>query len=177
MIVAAGAWTSQLLPFVQDQLTVLRKQQHWYQLDRVDHKAINDFPVFVAEQSDGGVYYGVPEIDYLGMKVCRHSGGQSIDDPTDIDRSLDDEELAAVESFMDNRLVFGRKRLVHHSICPYTMSLDGHFVVDRSPQHDNVVFAAGLSGHGFKMTPVIGKYLVEMLDGTTRDEFEFLGLR
>ncbi len=176
LVVAAGACSTEFLPFLRSQLTVVRKQQHWYQLDRVDQKAINDFPVFLIDQPNGELYYGVPEIDYLGMKICRHSGGHAVDDPTNIDRSLDAEELAAVESMMDERLVFGRKRLVHHSICPYTMSADGHFLVDRVPEHENVVFAAGLSGHGFKMTPVIGNYLVELLEGNARPEFEFLQL-
>jgi len=177
LIVAAGAWTSELLPFLRDQLKVLRKQQHWYQFDRVDQKQVNDFPVFLFEEPDGELFYGVPEIDYLGMKVCRHSGGESISDPTALDRSLDDGELSAVESFMDQRMHFGRKRLVHHSACMYTKSLDEHFVVDRVPDHDNVAFAAGLSGHGFKMAPVIGKYLVDMLAGEQRSEFDFLRMR
>jgi len=158
-------------------LKVLRKQQHWYQLDRVDQKQVNDFPVFLFEEPDGELFYGVPEIDYLGMKVCRHSSGEAISDPTALDRSLDDGELAAVESFMDQRMHFGRKRLVHHSTCMYTKSPDEHFVVDRVPDHDNVAFAAGLSGHGFKMAPVIGKYLVDMLAGEQRSEFDFLRVR
>ena len=177
LIITAGAWSSQLLPFLSDRLTVVRKQQHWYQLDRVDQKQVNDFPVFLFEEPDGQLFYGVPEMDYLGMKVCRHSGGQAITDPTTMDRSLDAEELAAVESFMDERLIFGRKRLVHHSACMYTMSPDSHFIVDQVPDHSNIVFAAGLSGHGFKMTPAIGKYLIDLLDGKPRSEFEFLRLR
>jgi glycine/D-amino acid oxidase-like deaminating enzyme len=177
LIVAAGAWSTDLLPFLRGELTVLRKQQHWYQLDRVDQKQVNDFPVFMFEEPGGGLFYGVPEIDYLGMKVCRYSGGQPIVDPTTIDRTLDPEELSAVESFMDQRMIFNRKRLVHHSTCMYTMSPDGNFIVDRVPKHDNVVFAAGLSGHGFKLAPVIGKYLVDCLAGERKPEFDFLRLR
>ena len=177
LIVTAGSWSAELLPFLRDELTVLRKQQHWYQIDRVDQKQVNDFPVFVFEEPEGELFYGLPEIDYLGMKVCRHSGGQSIVDPTTMDRSLDEEEASAVESFMDRRMHFGRKRMVHHSTCMYTMSPDGHFIVDRVPDHDNVVFAAGLSGHGFKLAPVIGKYLVDCLAGEQKSAFDFLRLR
>ena len=131
----------------------------------------------IRDRPNGDLFYGLPEIDYLGMKVCRHSGGQSVADPTTMDRSLDQEELSAVESFMDQRMHFGRKRMVHHSSCMYTMSPDGHFIVDRVPDHDNVVFAAGLSGHGFKLAPVIGKYLVDRLDGEQKSAFDFLRLR
>ena len=58
----------------------------------------------------------------------------------------------------------------------YTMSSDGHFIVDRVPDHDNVVFAAGLSGHGFKLAPVIGKYLVDRLAGERKSTFDLFCL-
>lgn len=177
LIVAAGAWSGQVLPIIGSPLTLFKKQQQWFQLDRVDQKRINGMPIFLFDEPDGDCFYGVPEIDYLGLKLCRHSGGQSITDPTNIDRSLDADELNSVESFMDRRMIFGRRRLVHHSICLYTMSADGHFLVDQVPEHPNVVFATGLSGHGFKLVPVIGKYLVELLQGNRRPEFDFLRLR
>ena len=55
------------------------------------------------------------------------------------------------------------------------MSPDEHFIVDRHPQHANVVFAAGLSGHGFKFAPVLGRALADLaLDGGTELPIEFL---
>ena len=41
------------------------------------------------------------------------------------------------------------------------MSPDEHFIVDRHPAYPNVVFAAGLSGHGFKFAPVLGRALAD----------------
>ena len=67
--------------------------------------------------------------------------------------------------------------LAEHQTCLYTMSPDEHFIVDRHPQEPNIVFAAGLSGHGFKFTPVLGKALAEMaLEGGTSLPIGFLGL-
>jgi glycine/D-amino acid oxidase-like deaminating enzyme len=58
------------------------------------------------------------------------------------------------------------------------MSPDEHFIVDRHPEHPHVVFAAGLSGHGFKFTPVLGQALAELaLDGSTALPIGFLALR
>jgi glycine/D-amino acid oxidase-like deaminating enzyme len=55
------------------------------------------------------------------------------------------------------------------------MSPDGHFIVDRHPEHPQVVFAAGLSGHGFKFTPVLGEALCQLaLDGKSDLPIEFL---
>ena len=57
------------------------------------------------------------------------------------------------------------------------MSPDENFIVDRHPQHANVVFAAGLSGHGFKFAPVLGRALAELaLDGGTKLPIGFLSL-
>ena len=58
------------------------------------------------------------------------------------------------------------------------MTPDGHFVVDRHPQYPQVALAAGLSGHGFKFVPVLGKILADLaLDGRTSLPIEFLSCR
>jgi glycine/D-amino acid oxidase-like deaminating enzyme len=67
-------------------------------------------------------------------------------------------------------------RVAAHAVCMYTMTPDEHFVVDRHPAHPAVAFAAGLSGHGFKMASVLGKALAELvLDGGTPIPIGFLG--
>ena len=174
LVLAGGAWSPALLPNLNLNLRVLRKQQQWFQIDRVDQKLINGFPSFLIEQSDGSVYYGIPEIDYLGMKVCEHSGGTLVEDPSEMNRELDQPELERVEQFMKDHLVFGHHRMVHYSVCMYAMSTDSHFIVDRYPDLPQVSFAAGMSGHGFKFAPVIGRYLVDLLDGERDPDFEFL---
>ena len=64
-----------------------------------------------------------------------------------------------------------------HATCMYTVTPDEHFVLDRHPRFANVVFAAGLSGHGFKFTPVLGQALAEMsLDDATRLPIDFLSI-
>ena len=52
--------------------------------------------------------------------------------------------------------------LNHHTTCMYTMSDDGHFIVDRYPGTDHVYFAAGLSGHGFKFATILGEVLADL---------------
>lgn len=177
LIVAAGAWSERLLPGVDLKMKVLRKQQAWFQIDRVDQKLVNDFPCFFVEDENGEQFYGVPEIDSLGMKVCKHTGGQPLEAADKLNHDLDPVELGEVEAFMGDHLNFSRARLVHHTGCMYSSTADSHFVVDRHPEQSNVVFAAGLSGHGFKFAPVLGKYLVDLLQGADEAEFEFLKLR
>jgi glycine/D-amino acid oxidase-like deaminating enzyme len=42
------------------------------------------------------------------------------------------------------------------------MTPDEHFIVDRLPDQANVVVVAGLSGHGFKFTSVLGQIAGEL---------------
>lgn len=177
LIVTAGAWSERLLPGVDLKMKVLRKQQQWFQIDRVDQKLVNSFPCFSIQDESDDQFYGVPEIDSLGMKVCKHSGGTPLDSADSLNHDLDAAVQGEVESFMGDYLNFGRARLVHHTGCMYSSTTDGNFVVDRHPENRNVVFAAGLSGHGFKFAPVLGKYLVDLLGGAEEAEFEFLKLR
>jgi sarcosine oxidase len=43
------------------------------------------------------------------------------------------------------------------SICLYTNTPDGHFVLDRHPTSDRVYIVSACSGHGFKFAPAIGE--------------------
>ncbi len=57
------------------------------------------------------------------------------------------------------------------------MSPDSHFVIDKHPQDERVVFAAGFSGHGFKFAPVMGEALSDLaLRGQTKLPIDFLRL-
>ena len=62
-------------------------------------------------------------------------------------------------------------------VCLYTNSPDGHFVVDRHPEHPQVVFGCGFSGHGFKFASVMGEALADLaLHGASPLPIGFLGL-
>jgi sarcosine oxidase len=55
------------------------------------------------------------------------------------------------------------------------MTPDYHFVIDRHPEWNNVAFAAGFSGHGFKFCPVVGEALADLVQtGKTSLPIEFL---
>jgi sarcosine oxidase len=98
-------------------------------------------------------------------------------DPLAVDRDLDVEDERAVAQFVRAFLPRASNHRTAHAVCMYTMTPDCHFVVDRLPAHAQVVFAAGLSGHGFKFTSVLGEALADLaLDGETRLPIGFLSL-
>jgi sarcosine oxidase len=48
------------------------------------------------------------------------------------------------------------------TVCLYTNTPDEHFLIDRHPQHPQVLIASACSGHGFKFCPVIGELLADL---------------
>jgi sarcosine oxidase len=51
-------------------------------------------------------------------------------------------------------------------VCQYENTSNGDFLIDRHPEMNNVWFAGGGSGHGFKHGPAIGEYVAQqILDG------------
>ena len=155
LVIAAGGWTSQLISELGIELTVLRKHQYWLRADETAYSLDSGFPCFFFE-TDEGYFYGFPSLSGSGVKVARHDGGQKIDRPS-ASQTIDRIDQHAVLEFRSRHLPGVTDQLVAHSPCHYTMTADEHFIVDRHPKYDQVIVVAGLSGHGFKFTSVLGE--------------------
>jgi sarcosine oxidase len=177
LIISAGAWASRLLTDLSISLSVRRKSLFWFATNDVCYDAANGMPVYLFELPEGK-FYGFPQIDERGVKFAEHTGGRIVDDPLAVDRSIDPEEQRRLIDALRRHLPGVSSRVTDHAVCLYTMSSDEHFIVDRHPAHANVAFAAGLSGHGFKFTPVLGSALADLaLDSGTDLPIDFLSLR
>ena len=186
LVLAAGSWAGSLWTGrLSDQsertqlfptLTVHRKSLFWFATTSSNYDVAAGFPVYLFELP-AGVFYGFPQLDGRSLKVAEHTGGQVVVDPLAVNRLVDADEQRRLEEFLAAHLPNVSTRVTHHAVCLYTMSPDEHFLVDRHPESANVVFAAGLSGHGFKFTPVLGQVLADLaLDGDTSLPVQFLSL-
>ncbi|HVX59407.1 MAG TPA: N-methyl-L-tryptophan oxidase [Pirellulales bacterium] len=176
LIVTAGPWAGQLLNDLGLRLEVRRKPVFWFEAIETAYSAARGCPCFLFELP-GGIFYGMPQIDATGVKVAEHTGGAVVADPLQLKREAEGAERRRVEEFLAACLPQVSRRQTRHSVCMYTMSPDGQFIVDRHPSHQGVVFAAGLSGHGFKFTGVLGEALAELaLQGETQAPVGFLAL-
>ena len=177
LLICGGAWSQSLLSEIGVPLRILSKHQYWFEADDV----ARDLPTFFFETSDG-CFYGFPSIAdeeeaQVGMKVARHSGGTFHDEPVELEHLTDSEDEAATRAFIAKHLPFCGERLLRQQACMYTVSPDEHFIIDRHPNLDRVVFAAGLSGHGFKFTSVLGRVLTDLaLRTSEKPQTDFLGL-
>lgn len=176
LVITAGAWSGKLVTGLGVPLQVLRKGLFWFEAENPVLRLEAGCPIFLYE-TGRGIFYGFPALDEKGIKVAMHSGGTPVTDPLALTHEPDPVEQGHVVDFMKRHLLGATGGLTHHKACMYTMTPDQNFLVDRHPHHREVVFAAGLSGHGFKFTSVLGEALAEMaLEGETRHPVEFLGL-
>ncbi|HMC65078.1 MAG TPA: N-methyl-L-tryptophan oxidase [Gemmataceae bacterium] len=171
LVLAAGAWSAQLLPELP--LSLERKVLLW--VDPLDSAAfkLGRMPVFMfAEQS----FYGLPDLG-KGLKLAIDTkSGDALHSPSTM-LPATDEDMAPVLRLAAKYLprVGAPARVRDAKTCIYTMTPDWNFIIDRHPNHANVHFAAGFSGHGFKFAPAIGQALADLaLTGRTSVPVEFL---
>jgi monomeric sarcosine oxidase len=170
LVIAGGPWNGQLLPALELPLTVHRKHLHWFRCDdpRYSSGFFFDLP--------HGHFYGFPAQDGR-LKLAEHTGGEAVSDPLTADRSPDPVDDQRIEAFVRAHLPGVSPQRLDHQTCFYTRTPDEHFFVDRYPGSDNVAYAAGLSGHGFKFASALGEALVDLATGESpRVDCEFLSL-
>jgi glycine/D-amino acid oxidase-like deaminating enzyme len=150
---------------------------YWFPTDNHTYDAASGCPTFLYELPQG-VFYGFPALPTFGLKTAEHSGGAVVKDPLNDPRLPDANDQRRVTDFLSHYLPGVSREPTRHSVCFYTMTPDEHFIVDRHPEYPNVVFAAGLSGHGFKFTGVLGQALADLaVDGRSDLPIGFLSLQ
>lgn len=176
LILTAGAWMPALMQGVNVPLSVCRKVMLWYDGAATKLRVEEGAPVWFFEMPFG-CFYGVPGFGGSAVKVCEHTGGLSVANPSELDRRLLTEDVDPVRQFTSQVMPGLPAEPGRHAVCMYTNSPDGHFVIDRHPGAEAVWIAAGFSGHGFKFVSVLGEALADLaLEGATSLPIQFLGL-
>jgi sarcosine oxidase len=70
--------------------------------------------------------------------------------------------VAEIEGIVARYLPALEARVLRSATCMYTNTPDQHFLIDRHPNHDNVVIASACSGHGFKFAPAVGELAADL---------------
>ena len=161
LIIAAGPWAGELLSEFRIPLHVLHKHIYWYETNNGSYREANGFPCYFYE-TQAGYFYGFPERDALGLKIGRHSGDEKVDSEIDGVHKRNAEDQSAVETFAGANLPDVSRRLTRWSGCYYTMTPDENFIIDTLPNLPQVTMVAGLSGHGFKFTCVLGELAADL---------------
>jgi monomeric sarcosine oxidase len=180
LVITAGSWSSLLLRNLSLPLKIKRKILAWFDPLVPEYFKEGTLPIF-AFATD--FFYGFPNIWGKGVKVALHEGGDTVAAlPVSPATTRDlDPIVGAASKFLAGLVgpkLGSTDRILRTQTCLYTMTPDEDFIIDRHPQFENVCFAAGFSGHGFKFAPVVGEALADLaLEGKTELPIDFLRLK
>lgn len=183
-VISAGAWTSEIvreISGIELPIKPLHTTLAYWAVDKFHPDAVcasKGFPVF-ADYGEPYIY-GTPAIEYPGLiKVSVHTGTPC--DPNNRSVAPDVGLLkSTVSPWLAAHFEGGVQweNPVMAEGCMYSMTPDEDFILDFLPspldkkqRHSGgVIVAAGFSGHGFKMGPLIGRIMADLaLTGTALD--------
>ena len=171
IVLATGAWTNELLTHFQQNLDLEIWSMLWgyYQVDKREQEHFPQWFCFQKENlstGDGGLYYGFPCHDSdsslikVGIDWCPPEYRTKT--MKDFNREPDSQLARLLDQFLRNNWR-GIGKCMSLQCCPYTMTKDTLFVLDRLPLFPQVTIFTGGSGHAFKFAPILGKLLSELV--------------
>ena len=174
LVITAGAWTSGMIPILEDLAVPERQVLAWLQPLDGSLYTPEVFPVFNA-YFDEGRYYGFPVFGIPGFKVGRYHHLEEVIDPDSKIKTVTGEDEAVLRSAVERYFPKANGTTMTLKTCMFTNTPDEHFIVDLLPGNTQVAVAAGFSGHGFKFASVIGEILADLaITGETEHNIDLL---
>ena len=175
VVVALGAWTPSLLPWLSDRLWAVA--QPVFHLEPADAASWRPprFTVWAADIATTG-WYGFPANAGGIVKIANHGPGRRVD--PDAPRVIADGDEARLRAFLRDDLPgLADAPLAASKTCLYCDSFDGDFWIGRDPERPGLTVAAGDSGHGFKFAPVLGDLVADAVEGRSSAALSRFGWR
>ena len=170
LVFTCGTRMSNLLGASAPPVRAERSPLFWIEPTQPELFASGRLPIFIWDS----FFYGFPHVEWPGVKVARHHSGD-LCDPDTVDRVVNEEDERRLRTAIGNRIPSLKGPVVGSRICLYENSPDLHFMIDRVPEHPNVIYAGGFSGHGFKFASVIGEVLADLVTrGHATPDADFL---
>jgi sarcosine oxidase len=168
LVIGAGPWLPAVLPALAPRLNVERQVVLWTRPLRPELFTPDRFPVFYID-TPHGAFYGFPTDPEHGFKIGKYHHRRQSTDPDTLDRTCSPEDEVTLREGIRHYFPDADGPTRSASACLFTNTPDEHFVIDRLPEHPQVVVAGGFSGHGFKFCSVVGEMVANLvLDDTSR---------
>jgi len=168
-VVAAGAWTGQLLGDPFDRLLTVRRQVlHWFPVPDLLYRP-ETFPAIIWMHGDSSddYFYAFPSFPGTGLLKAATEQYDLATTPNEVDRTVAPAESDAFHrDHLAGRLTSVGARAVRSMACLYTVTPDSGFIIDRHPRMERVTVISACSGHGFKHSAGIGESVARMLAGS-----------
>ncbi len=171
LVIAAGAWSNAALTHfgMHLPLRVTKEQVTYFGTPHQEEFQPNRFPIWI--WMDDPCFYGFPIFGEQGTKAGQDAGGEEVTAETR-DFAPDRAALQRTVAFLEKYIPRSLGPIIYTKTCLYTLTPDRDFVIDRLPDHPQVVVGIG-GGHGYKFASLIGRILSELaIDGRTERNIE-----
>lgn len=177
LVLTAGAWSGEVARLREGLVVAERQVLAWLEPLEAELFALGRFPVFNLHVEEEHLY-GFPVFEVPGFKVGRYErDGQRVASPDLLSREPDAGDEVPLRPLVERYFPDGAGRTLDLKICPFETSPDEDFILDRHPESDRAVVAAGFSGRGFKFCSVVGEILADLtLEGATPHDIARLRL-
>lgn len=159
VVVAIGPWVHRLLHQIHLPVELTRQYLLYFAGLSPAKFGVGVFPAFMNQH-----LYGFPihRGSNNWLKAASHRFGQLVDPDAAI--SFEKEIISETVDDLHTLLpALRNSKLSYVEACIYDVSPDEDFILDLLPDDPRIAFATGLSGHGFKFGPLLGKLLSSLI--------------
>lgn len=172
VVMACGAWMPSLFRRTLGRMLVNYRQDLLFLAtpDADERWLSSQHPGFIDHHLGA---YGVAADAGVGFKIGLNLREQPIDVEHE-DRVPDLTILARMRRYAAFRFPdLARMPALEMRVCQITSTPDTHFLVDAHPDHDDVFFVCGGSGHLAKHGPALGEYATQVILGERETDTRF----
>ena len=162
VVLAAGAWTPTLLPYLSDVMWAVGLPVVHFDPANPDDYRPPSFRPWAADISNTG-WYGFPLHPTGVVKIANHGAGIPVDprEPKVLPQHMKDR---CVDFVAETFPALADRPIVGERLCMYCDTWDGDLWIDHDPNRLGLVVAAGGNGHGFKFAPMLGGIIADVVE-------------
>jgi monomeric sarcosine oxidase len=161
IVLATGPWVHRLLGDLHLPVQPTRQYVLYFTGLPTASFGVNAFPSFIAQD-----LYGFPLQYTHGTQACLKATSHTFGAPIDPDDTAppDQSVIAQIVSTLHELIpALQRADLAYVDSCMYDVTPDQDFILDHLPHDPRIIFATGLTGHGFKFGLLLGELLSSMV--------------
>lgn len=169
LVVTTGPWITDSLPADYREIFKIRRQVlHWYEIESQFASVYSPrkMPTYIWDAGEQPNFYGFPALFGFegGFKVSSEQYATEESNPDSVDRIVSENEVEEIYKWCIQPHFSGvTPRNLRSEVCMYTDTPDYGFIIDRHPDHEEILIVSPCSGHGFKHSAAVGESVAELI--------------